>query len=590
LEDDIMKKLLYPLIVAALLCSVFTIGVSAQETVYISDPTISDTPVMLPRADAALWNADFRCNPALLKLDCPYMFILDGYYLGGYHKKSAGDFTYDPTLPSTLARASLEADYILNVAGGDIGFALKLNDRANLAFLFNYRYGNVLGDGDIASTYNYLGAYLGFFNGSFDQRLDSHTFAPSIMFSAKMSDSLTFGGALRYAYVSERFEEDINGAGVGDTIFGTLTENLLVDRELWLRYHYLSPKLGISYAPSDRFVLNASVAAGIYFGGVAKDASLYDDAFSGQITPSLYTEDLNSSDVSGWDIAAKVRPEFKVTDALSIPLAVDFWYKDFRWGVGGTAAGYFGPLAYGGVFQGPGLIDYDNETKTWDITAGAGMKYNAGWATLSGMLSYTRWDFDNQYDQYNLVADTTFGLDGVTLFHQNDHETRDILSLALTVEKEFSPKFSADLGLRYDLGWGHRTYGFTYMSPFETSTVVPLFVNTEGRDTYQDLTVSVNTTFTPMDRLSIALSSFVTIPLDSLDYDLDGSAVGWAGAGTGYRVGAFEGPVFKDYENTGWEYGGMLSITFEFGCPVAVPPAPAPAPVIEPKLEPMSKN
>jgi len=42
------------------------------------------------------------------------------------------------------------------------------------------------------------------------------------------------------------------------------------------------------------------------------------------------------------------------------------------------------------------------------------------------------------------------------------------------------------------------------------------------------------------------------------------------------------------YESTGWDWGGLLSITYEFGCPVAAPPAPEPAPVIEPKIEPMS--
>ncbi|MBN2223421.1 MAG: hypothetical protein JW765_01965 [Deltaproteobacteria bacterium] len=41
------------------------------------------------------------------------------------------------------------------------------------------------------------------------------------------------------------------------------------------------------------------------------------------------------------------------------------------------------------------------------------------------------------------------------------------------------------------------------------------------------------------------------------------------------------------YESTGWDRGGLLSVTYEFGCPKPAPPT-TPEPVIEPNLEPMS--
>ena len=147
----------------------------------------------------------------------------------------------------------------------------------------------------------------------------------------------------------------------------------------------------------------------------------------------------------------------------------------------------------------------------------------------------------------------------------------------------FGPTFSADFGLRYDLGWAHREYDLYYDSPYELNG--PLVITTSGSDIYQNLTLSNHLSFAPTDRLSITLGGFITIPLDSLDYSLDGSSTGIPGGGS--RDWILAGPMTRSYENTGWEWGGLLSLTYEFGCVVAVPPV-IPAPPIEPKLEPMS--
>ena len=215
---------------------------------------------------------------------------------------------------------------------------MKLSDRANLAFILNYRYGSVLGDGDFTNSLS-GGGFIGLINGSLEQRLDSHTVAPSALFSYKVNDAFTIGASLKYAYINERFQDDITGSGSYGTTLPGNPEIVDIERDLCLSYHYLSPKVGISRRLR-RLILNASVAAGLYSGGVNKDADLFDSFFSGSYTPS-YSEDLHSSDIRGWDIAAKVRPEFKVSDALSIPLVLDFWYKDFRWGVAGASSGLF---------------------------------------------------------------------------------------------------------------------------------------------------------------------------------------------------------------------------------------------------------
>lgn len=115
---------------------------------------------------------------------------------------------------------------------------------------------------------------------------------------------------------------------------------------------------------------------------------------------------------------------------------------------------------------------------------------------------------------------------------------------------------------------------------------VGMSLDGDGRDMYQDLTLTTGLTLTPVERLTIALGGMVKMPLDPLDYETDGTIVITpAGAFPTLLPGA--GPFVRDYESSGWEYGGTLTITYEFGCPTAPPPV-TPAPVIEPKLEPMS--
>ncbi len=580
------RRTFYFPVVVIFLITVSAFTAAAQEVTYISEPAFLDTPKILPRADASLWNMDFRCNPALLKLECPYEFIYDTYYLGSYDRKSTSDYAngtlFDPATYAYFS-SSVESKYYTDAVGGDLGFAMKLNDRSNLAFIFNYRYGNVLGDGTFVNAWDDgRTGENGYLDGSLEQKLESNTFAASVLWNMKFSEAFTLGAALKYAYTSETFRDEIWGNSVTLSEPGTLS----MERDQSLKYHYISPKVGISFVPSDRFTLNASVAAGFYIGGTVDKSASLSDSFEGFATPP-YTEDLDSSDISGWDIAAKVRPEFKVSDTLAIPVVVDFRYKDFTWGVDGASNGYFAPISYSGIFQGPGTIDYENEATTWDITAGAGVKYDAGWATLSGMLSYTHWDFNNTYDQNNLVVLGNAG--GLTSFSQDDTETRDIISLGLTLEKQFSPKLSADFGVCYDFGWGHRRYDLTYLSPFEAVSFETLSISTEGDATYQDLTLSTHMTFAPVQRLSITLGGFVTMPLQSLDYRLDGASAGLTANNVmaAYPWTGPDGPISRDYENIGWNYGGLLSISYEFGCPVAVPPV-IPTPVIEPKLEPMS--
>ncbi len=329
-------------------------------------------------------------------------------------------------------------------------------------------------------------------------------------------------------------------------------------------------------------------------GDVQKD-SAYFESFTGNLATFLfrdpemaYTEDFNSSELSGWDMSAKVNPELTLSDALSVPMFVAFNYRDFGWKVGGFPEGFFTPftlLEFGLDGLAP-PIEYEYNDIGWDIGAGAGVKFSAGWGTLSGLLSYTHRDLRNNYGlaQPDSPAGPSF-----TAFDRRDRERRDILSLAVVYEKEFSPMLAADLGARYDIGWGHREIYTTLTDAIEYIGPQKLLITADDRDMYQDLTLSTHLTLTPMDHLSVALGGMVKIPLNNLDYDMDGDSSGLEGFPLAFRPALFYGgPFDMGYESHGWDWGGLLSVTYEFGCPVATPPVTPPAPVIEPKLEPMT--
>ncbi len=61
-----IRKTLLVSVFSVLLIAAFAAVAGAQDSIYISEPTVVDMPKILPRYDASLWNMDFRDNPALL--------------------------------------------------------------------------------------------------------------------------------------------------------------------------------------------------------------------------------------------------------------------------------------------------------------------------------------------------------------------------------------------------------------------------------------------------------------------------------------------------------------------------------------------
>ncbi len=66
-----MKKLAVILALTTLSMAALVMSAPAQDELYLTEPTVVDMSRVMPRYDAALWNLDFRDNPALLEPRLP---------------------------------------------------------------------------------------------------------------------------------------------------------------------------------------------------------------------------------------------------------------------------------------------------------------------------------------------------------------------------------------------------------------------------------------------------------------------------------------------------------------------------------------
>lgn len=593
-----MTKRTSLLVLSVLIIVASCVPALADEVISITERGLVDTPAMLPRYTDTPWEIDFRDNPALLSLDSPYRLILDRYYTGGNRHLSmdsngrTGGFNFGGVVVlspgNTVVRR--EMDYYAHGLSGDAGFALKLAEGTNLAGLFTYRWDHLSGSGEFANESQAEISLLGIvfplrssFAGTTEERLDAHTFGASLLLSREVGKDLTLGAGLKYTYRTETSELD--ESGFGNLFFGIdIPENADVSKDLTLRTHEIAPVIGVRYQPTEAISLDGSLEVGFAFGSVNKDSSLFDD----QLPPPSYSEDLDSNNLFGWRIGGSLRPELSLTDSLSVPIVLSASYRDITWSVDGASTGLFAPRIYLDVFYGQGTIEYESNVTEWDLTAGAGLKYRTDRGAVSGLVSYIHTSLRDAYDQENF--DTLFGI-GLTALGTRDTEARDVLSLALTFEREFSENITADVGLRYDVGWAQRDYRLTYSSLYESpGTPAELIIDTDGRDTYQDLTLTASLTMRPVDRLDLSFGGMVRAPLDPLDYELEGDATGLE---NGYPSLAgfqtfYSGPFTRDSDTTGWDWGGWLYLTYEFGAAPAVPPRAPEEPKVSPIITPMS--
>jgi hypothetical protein len=395
----------------------------------------------------------------------------------------------------------------------------------------------------------------------------------------------------KYGYGVHESDYDMAGSGTSTTFS---PESARIDRELTLTAHRFAPSFGVSVKPTKSLTLGASVEAGFITGGVDKEDVLFDSIAIVPAFLNTHSEVLKSGDLSGWDIKAGLDVTYDVSDKLSFPCFVNFRYGHEKWDVDGTATGIFFPFMPLELAAMPGPVAYENENTWWDVAAGVGAKFTFGGMDMKATAAYIHVNLENDYDRDNV---NTFAfivpVGAVSAFDESVVETRDVISLGIAAKKDFSPALTGEVGLRYDLGWGHMDLDRAFLPGFDLIGTVPLMdFSYSGTDVYQNLTLSTKARFSPTERLTLSLGANVTFPIDRLDYDMEGNVSGIDGS-IPILVPRllFDGPADLGCDTTDWQYGGFLSLSYKIGVPKPVPPAAAPeAPTVSPQLTPMSKN
>lgn len=516
---------------------------------------VTGTPKMIFRAD----RADLVANPALLGEGSGYGFILDTYYLGSTTKVSSDYLNALDNGFIGLTTGYSDGTYISNGFGTDMGYVMRLNDASTLGFVFNYDFAYMEGNENFFDFWDDGRGAYGYFWGAVERKVKENAFSLAMLYNLAISDTFSFGTGVEYRYSHEKISDDMDGNG----FITTRPENqTYIDRNTVFDIHLMRPVVGISAQPSDAFALNASTSVGFYWGAIDRRAIYFVDRVPvGTGNPN--SETLESNDYFGWDIEAAVNPIITVSDTLSFPISLEFYYGSFDYGIDGVTEGYFNPRHFRTVSRGPGSIDYDVEEDIWSIVAGLGVVYKMDTYTFDGTLSYSFSDWDNSYEQTNVVTTLPIAImNGVTSFTQDDSLTVNMLSLDLGMTADFTESLSASLGVRYDMGWAKKEYTSTYDSPFIANPPSLQVISAEDTDLFQNLTLDLAVLYEPMDGLTLALSSMITMPLDGVDYDMDGSASYNMGAtGLGY---ALIDPTVRNLSLETWNYGCMFNVMYEF--------------------------
>lgn len=496
---------------------------------------------------------------------------MDVYYTGSTVKASA-DFNYGAITTGNLHSGSLDATYRINSVGTDIGFIKELNDISSLGFIFNFNREDSNGDGSFIHTETVWGGTgFGIIYGSLDADASSNTFALSVLYGINLSDTLSLGAGVTYAYINRSLNYEENATGAFDVVN---PENVSIDKEMTFDYHLISPVFGISIQPIDALVINSSVTPRIYVGSVDKVSRLFND-FTDLYAPFMgigrtYTENLDSNDLFVLDFDYMLDGEYDVIpERLSIPFFFNFTYGVAKWSVDGVGSGYYSSANHYAPFQGPGPIAYENKTEHWTISVGGGVNYTIGGYDLSALMGYSRINLKNSYSMENDVVSsisfwpgTTIG--GLSVFHHTVEETRDIFSLKLGVSREFTENFSIDFSARYDIGWGHMGTDTYCTSQFEyRNGIGAIDISLSDKEVYHDLTLSTYLAYSPIENLSLSLGGMVKIPLSGLDYDLGGDS-NYTNPTSFFWHWDFSGASTKDISCRSWDYGGTFNVEYAF--------------------------
>jgi len=565
------NKVIGAFLVFLLLCS-FSLPVFAQDFYYFEEPNLYNIPKTLLRTDRGLDGIGSPPNPALLNAPTGFSFIHRSAYRGGNYEVSSDVYNDIAAAGGMMGpghlSSSVDERWYRNALATEIGFVLGLNDASSLSVLFDYGYDSITGDGMF--TTDYYRVWLAppsidttHCTGSLEKEYASHAFGVSVVYDREITDTFSLGAGMRYAYLVDDSAADIDGYCLNP---GTppVPENVSVERDLRLSSHLVSPSLGMSMKLADWMDMNVFVTSAFRFGNVERDSILYDD-YNVVAFPIPYTDDLESNDLFGWDIDARLELAVDIppSEALSIPLVVDFSISDTKWEVDGVGSGFFDPHAYFGVFHGPGPVSYEYSFKNWDISAGSGLRYTTDDLTVSALVSYSHLYIDTSYEEYNTVVSgppNVLGLHGIT---EKITENRDVVSLALGFKAPLGPVLFLDSILQTDFGWGRMDYDATHLS-LVTANGDTEYFEAAGDDFYCDMTLDLSLTYQPTSRLSLSLSGMCTVPIDPLDYDLAGSSYEDPTMTINMYGHPMRGTSIRGVKTVGWEYGGMFSVKYLF--------------------------
>ena len=502
------------------------------------------------------WYSTWRDNPALVDLQSNYAFIATMFYMGSYNKFET-DLYQDLTGPVGVSYAESNDEYVGNSAGTDLGFLMKFNDISTFGAILHYRYDGILGYGDTTQIFdNGGGTYLTLTTESV-RRSDANSTGLTLLYDVDYSDAFSLGFDLTYMYTNENTNYDENSVDVVSS-GAVVDEEIKIDRETIFNTHRISPTIGASFTPTDSFILNVSFTTDFLFGGVEKSSRMHDLNTAFGPPPADYREHLDDGKLSGYGFSGEADTEIFLTDALSLTYLVNASYNDTSWDVDGAVGGYFLPLLYYGVIYGPGTMDYESEERTWNATAGAGMNYTLSGVVLHSLITYTRWERSTAFYQENVI---TAGAPPVPFsnFTQRTTEELDIMNLKLGATADISSILSMDFGIGYSVGWGRYNL---YESTYSPASVTEFITTAKDTDTFHDMTVGSSMIITPMDNFNITLSAMGKFPLNQKRYNLSGTTDG-ASIGA-LPISAWSGNTIRDYGSSTWNYGGTLSIGYEF--------------------------
>jgi len=501
------------------------------------------------------WYSTWQDNPALVDLQSNYVFIASMFYMGSYNEFETDLYqAFSGGVGGSYAETSEE--YAGNNAGTDLGFMMKFNDSSTFGAILHYRYDGILGYGDTSQNfYNGAGVSLTL-NTESVRRSDANSTGLTLLYDVDYSDAFSLGLSLAYMYTNDNTNYDEYSVGMNNT-GAVVDEDIRIARETIFNIHRLSPTIGTSFSPSDRFILNVSFTTDFLFGGVEKNAIMTDYNTTYAIS-STYREHLDDGKLSGYGFSGEADTEIFLTDALSLTYLANASYRDTSWEIDGATGGYFLPLVYYGLAYGPGSADYESEERTWHATAGAGMNYDLSGVALHSLITYTRWERSTAFYQENPI--TAVGPPVPTSnFTQRTDEELDIMNLKLGATFDISSLISMDLGIGYSVGWAnYNLYEATYspVSPTEFITTA------KDTDTFHDMTVGSSMIISPLENFNITLSAMGKFPLNQRKYNLSGTTNG-ATLGA-FPISSWGGSTIRDYGSSTWNYGGTLSIGYEF--------------------------